>query len=79
MDITNEQIIQEFKRQVRLCGGIGKAEMLKIINEHFQNPKEPEAVHGNEAEKGVCEHLQIIDLGDGVSQCRKCYELFDDD
>jgi len=59
MDITNEQIIQEFKRQVRLCGGIGKAEMLKIINEHFQNPKEPEAVHGNEAEKEVCDYCFV--------------------
>jgi len=48
-------------------------------DEFGATPKEPEAVHGNEAEKGVCEHLQIIDLGDGVSQCRKCYELFDDD
>ena len=32
MNITNEEIKVEFKRQVKLCQGIGKAEMLTIIN-----------------------------------------------
>lgn len=36
MDATTEQIKEEFKRQVHLCGGIGKAAMLSIINERFR-------------------------------------------
>lgn len=39
MDITNEQIVTEFKRQVYLCSGIGRNEMLKIINEQFSKQK----------------------------------------
>lgn len=35
MDITNEQIEEEFKRQVKLCSGIGRPSMLNIINERF--------------------------------------------
>ena len=38
MNITNEEIKDEFKRQVKLCQGIGKKEMLNIINE-FEFPK----------------------------------------
>lgn len=33
MEMTEKQIINEFKRQVRLCRGIGRKEMLLIIDE----------------------------------------------
>ena len=42
-------------------------------------PKEPETVHGNEAKKEGCEHPKKFYLGDGVSQCAKCFEFFEDD
>ena len=35
MDMTNEQIIAEFRRQVKLCIGIGYDKMVQIINEEF--------------------------------------------
>lgn len=35
MDATNDEIKEEFKRQVRLCGVIGKDAMLSIIAEKF--------------------------------------------
>lgn len=38
-DLTNDQIIEEFKRQVRLCSGIGLAKMLEIINAQFNKPR----------------------------------------
>ena len=37
MDLTNDQIKQEFKRQVNLCYGIGKSEMINIINSAFSS------------------------------------------
>lgn len=38
-DMTNEQIIEEFKRQARLCSGIGKAKMLEIVEQQFDGKK----------------------------------------
>ena len=35
MDITERQIEVEFKRQARLCIGIGKTKMLEIVNSLF--------------------------------------------
>ena len=35
MDLTDDQIIEEFKRQVRLCSGIGKDKMLEIVYAQF--------------------------------------------
>lgn len=35
MDLTDDQIIEEFKRQVRLCSGIGIDKMLDIVNAQF--------------------------------------------
>jgi len=40
MDITNEQIIKEFKRSVKMCSGIGEEEMLKIVKEYFEQEKQ---------------------------------------
>jgi hypothetical protein len=34
MNLTLQQIEQEFRRQVHLCEGIGKERMLQIVNEH---------------------------------------------
>ena len=35
MDINNDQIEKEFRRQVYLCSGLGAARMRGIISEHF--------------------------------------------
>lgn len=35
MDLSQEQIEQEFTRQVRLCRGIGQSAMLRIIEAEF--------------------------------------------
>jgi hypothetical protein len=35
-DMSIEQIAQEFRRQVRLCSGLGKAFQLIIVNEHWE-------------------------------------------
>lgn len=35
MNLTNQQIETEFKRQVKLCCSIGKYAMMKIINDMF--------------------------------------------
>lgn len=40
-DMTQEQIRTEFKRQVRLCSGLGCQEMLSLVLEHFEPPKAP--------------------------------------
>lgn len=34
-DLTDEQIKQEFKRQVRLCSGLGRKQMICIVNRYF--------------------------------------------
>ena len=34
-DMTQDQIREEFRRQVRLCSGIGHEEMLRIVNAQF--------------------------------------------
>lgn len=41
MDLTEEQIENEFRRQVKLCSGIGHAKQLKILREFWkkQNPE----------------------------------------
>ena len=33
--MTDDQITTEFRRQVRLCSGIGKDKMLEIVNSQF--------------------------------------------
>lgn len=38
MDVTNDQIKEEFKRQVHLCAGIGIGAMLGIISDRFPPP-----------------------------------------
>jgi hypothetical protein len=45
-DMTQEQIIAEFKRQVLLCSGIGKARMLAIVHEHFDGPPKSSIDYG---------------------------------
>lgn len=37
--MTDEQIIEEFKRQTRLCSGIGKEKMLEIVETQFDGKK----------------------------------------
>ena len=39
-DMTQKQILEEFKRQVRLCSGIGKLAMLDAVTEHFDGKRE---------------------------------------
>lgn len=34
-DMTQNQIRREFERQVRLCSGLGREEMLRAVNAHF--------------------------------------------
>lgn len=36
MDISFDQILSEFKRQVRLCSGIGPEEMRQIVDQFFK-------------------------------------------
>lgn len=40
MDMTNDEIITAFKRQVNLCAGIGRKAMINPINEKFPEPKD---------------------------------------
>ena len=49
VDLTNEQIESEFKRQVRLCSGVGEKRMLEIVTEQFgsQVTYFPELVEGD--------------------------------
>lgn len=35
-------------------------------------PKEPETVHGNEAEKAVCNHVYVVDSSISVTQMKCC-------
>jgi hypothetical protein len=35
MNLTQEQIKEEFRRQVKLCSGLGKETMIQIIQEIF--------------------------------------------
>ena len=35
--MTDEQIVKEFKRQVRLCSGIGQAKMLEVVREFYES------------------------------------------
>lgn len=44
-DATNEEIKEAFKRQVRLCAGIGMAAMLEIVHEQFYPAQKPQCQH----------------------------------
>tara|TARA_R100001086_G_scaffold245787_3_gene177152 strand:+ start:214 stop:471 length:258 start_codon:yes stop_codon:yes gene_type:complete len=35
MDMTQDQLAQEFARQVRLCSGLGQSMMLRIVEAEF--------------------------------------------
>ena len=39
-DMTNDQIVVEFKRQVRLCSGIGRSVMLLIVEAQYDGKHE---------------------------------------
>jgi len=42
MDVTNEQIEEIFRRQVRLCRGIGYRRMIEIVKEAYsREPVQP--------------------------------------
>ena len=47
MDMTNDQIIDEFKRQVYLCSGLGKQKMLEIVNTQFAERAHSWYKHGS--------------------------------
>ena len=36
-NVTNSQIVKEFKRQVYLCSGIGQSQMEAIVRSQFDN------------------------------------------
>ncbi len=38
-NMTQEQILREWERQVRLCSGLGYAEMLRVLQEYFSKSK----------------------------------------
>lgn len=42
MDLTQDQIKTEFRRQVFLCSGLGMEIMLRIVSEYFQGELTPE-------------------------------------
>lgn len=62
MDLDDAGIEREFKRQVRLCSGIGPKLMHKAIDEHFSGPK------GFTATCGRCEKRVSISTLD-----RECW------
>lgn len=83
MNMTAEELIAELKEadatlnsdnykswsQVRLA-------IASAIN--YLTPKEPEAVHGNEAEKEVCQCISIIGLikgPNGEKICKSCKKI----
>ena len=40
MTAIDKQIVEEFKRQARLCSGIGKEKMLEIVEQQFDGKRE---------------------------------------
>lgn len=55
-DMTTEQILREFERQVRLCSGIGQREMLRIVSLYWAaQPHEHEpAIDPFQSERNIC-------------------------
>ena len=65
MDLTNDQIKVEFERQVNLCSGIGKTEMINIVNSQFTSSSTQKIIdNGNTSE-----------LEKARAKAKKCDEL----
>ena len=89
MNITNEEIKVEFKRQVKLCQGIGKVEMFNIINDFYppsekEKPKEiaeqsereePKERHSGEEICNCTGRLEFT-YEDHIIWCNKCRKRF---
>lgn len=70
----------ELRAMYRRCGIKGSNVLDKVEEAYafLSNPKEPEAVHGNEAEKEVCEHPREHRsyIGQNMLRCNLCGKEF---
>lgn len=57
MNITHDQLIAEFKRQINLCSGIKKSEMIKMVNE--LHPDIEEAMQPEISKRDILQSLKM--------------------
>lgn len=54
---------------------ISFSKFVELLNEKATNPKEPETVHGNEAEKEGCKHEWVYHPTTGYHYCIRCHDM----
>ena len=75
MDLTNEQIEEEFKRQVRLCSGIGGKKMTEIINSRFPNSDNRKLKRLQASINGSLDELEMDNTSDVIEKSFVIKEL----
>jgi hypothetical protein len=67
MDLTKEEIKQEFDRQVSLCKGIGYKEMIDTINKSFNISTRYETTQLNQL-RSIATSIQSTEDGEAIIQ-----------
>lgn len=77
MNLSIQEIIEEFTRHCRLCKGIGREGMLKIVNKTFENETATTLLNTNEHcnnPEGF-DRCNFISKDSWVCNMRKCKHL----